>query len=164
MKRLGIIALVLLIAGGNVLAEDSKATRAAAEKLLVLLEMEENLDNTMKQAMGMTANMMKKRTDLSPEQQKALQQALEVSTKATLEEFKWAKIKDMFIDIYAEVLTIEELEGLIKFYESPIGQQYIKKQPQLTTASMIRMQKLMEEVMPKIEASVKKAMEELPAE
>jgi hypothetical protein len=164
MKRLGIIALVLLIAGGNVLAEDSKATRAAAEKLLVLLEMEENLDNTMKQAMGMTANMMKKRTDLSPEQQQAVQKALEVSTKATLEEFKWAKIKDMFIDIYAEVLTLEELEGLIKFYESPIGQQYIKKQPQLTTASMIRMQKLMEEVMPKIEASVKKAMEELPAE
>jgi uncharacterized protein len=64
-----------------------------------------------------------------------------------MQKFSWDKMKSMFIDIYAEVYTVEEMEGLATFFESPVGQGFIKKQPQMTTLMMSKMQGLVKEIM-----------------
>lgn len=45
--------------------------------------------------------------------------------------FNWETIKPMQIKAVQNTYSQEELEQLIVFYESPIGQTFIKKAPQL---------------------------------
>jgi uncharacterized protein len=158
MKRVIVSALAVLVAG-QVFAEETKDTRAAAEKLLELFNMEATFDQAMGQAMQMSVGMIDSQ-DLPESEKVEARKAVEASMKITLEKFSWDRMKGMFVDIYAEVLSLEELEGLIAFYESPIGRKFIKKQPELTSATMQKMQGLMQELMPEIQKEVEKAVTE----
>jgi len=95
----------------------------------------------------------------SPEEKEKAKAAMRAAMQSTREEFSWDRIGPMFVDVYAEVFTKEELDQLNEFYESPIGRKFVEKQPQLQAATMMRMQSLMREVMPKIQAKVKAEME-----
>ena len=158
MKKAIMIAVILLIAVGG-FCEDENPVRDAAANLLNLMNMDKTFDKTMKQAMQMPLTMIEAQDLPAEEKDKALQ-SVKVSMKVIRKKFSWKNMKTMFADIYAEVLSLEELEGLIKFYESPVGQQYIKKQPELTSATMKKMQVLMQDLIPDIQKEVAKAVEE----
>lgn len=42
----------------------------------------------------------------------------------------------MLVPVYSRYLQIEDLKGLIKFYDSPLGKKYSKYTPFLTQQSM----------------------------
>jgi len=157
--RIKALFLSALLSACTVFAQDANQVREAAERLLDLFNMNENFDQTMKQAVQMPLSMIDSQ-DLSPEQKAEAKRAVEASMKVTMERFSWERMKDMFIDIYAEVFTVEEINGLIEFYESPLGRQFIEKQPQLMQATMAKMQALMQEMMPQIQKEVEQALEE----
>jgi hypothetical protein len=140
-------------------AQTGKQTprRAAAEKLLDLFNMDATYDQAMKQTMNMAVGMIENQ-DL-PEAEKAnARKAVETSMQVSMEKFSWKRMKGIFVDIYADVLDLDELEGLIAFYESPIGQKFLKKQPQLSLATMEKMQLLMQEMMPDLQKAVDEAL------
>lgn len=70
-------------------------------------------------------------------------------------EFSWEKLKPEFERLYAETYSAEELDGLLKFYQSPLGQKFIAKQPEMQQKTMVMVQQMMMRVMPKIEALTK---------
>lgn len=74
-------------------------------------------------------------------------------------EFTWDKLKDDYIKLYADVYTEQELKDIITFYKTPSGQALVKKQPEIMQRSMEVSQKVMGQVMPKIQA-IAKEMEE----
>ncbi|MPN27418.1 hypothetical protein SDC9_174851 [bioreactor metagenome] len=78
-------------------------------------------------------------------------------------EFSWENLKPEFERLYAETYSAEELDGLLKFYQSPLGKKFIAKQPEMQQKTMAMVQQMMMRVMPKIEALTKelqqKAME-----
>ena len=84
--------------------------------------------------------------------------------KVTMEKFSWANMKELFVDIYAEVFTKEELDDIIAFYESPQGQKFVAKQPELTRLTMQKMQAVMAELVPEIQKETLKLVEQLKAE
>ncbi len=165
MSRKLILILVMLGMAWPLIAEEVAASakdkvlrRAAAEKLLELFNMDQTYDQAMKQAMTMAIGMIDNQ-DL-PELEKAnARKAVEVSMGVSMEKFSWKHMKGIFIDIYADVLDLDELEGLIAFYESPIGQKYLKKQPRLSLATMEKMQLLMEDMMPDLQKAVDEALQ-----
>jgi hypothetical protein len=59
------------------------------------------------------------------------------------------------------VYTEEELQALIKFYESPVGQKMIAKTPLLMQQTMAISQKHTANLMPKIQKMVKELVDEL---
>ncbi len=137
--------------------------KAAADKLLRTLNIDENMKMAFRQMERMQEQMIA-RDAKSPEEKAKAETAMKAAMRSTEEEFSWDKIGPMFVDVYAEVFTKEELEQLTNFYESPIGQKFVEKQPQLQVATMKRMQALMKEIMPKIQSRVKTAMEEADGE
>lgn len=155
MKALALIFAIFLNLHA---AGDVNATRAAAEKLLNLFNMDSVYDQTMQQAVAMSLQMIDAQA-LPEEKKEQAKNAMAIGMNVTLEKFSWARMKGMFIEIYAEALSREELEGLIAFYQSPIGQSFLRKQPQLTRVTMQKMQALMMEVMPEVQAEVEKALE-----
>ncbi len=138
--------------------EDRTPRRAAAEKLLNLFNMDQTYDQAMTQAMNMAVSMIENQ-DLPDAEKTNARKAVEASMGVSMEKFSWKRMKGVFVDIYADVLDLEELEGLIAFYESPIGQKFLKKQPQLSLATMEKMQLLMEEMMPDLQKAVDEALE-----
>ena len=162
MKKFVILVIMLLFSVQGI-ADDVVSTKhAAAEKLLDLFNMHESYDQAMQQTMLMPTSLIESQ-DITEEKKIQAKKSAEASIKIAMENFSWEKIKSIFIDIYAEVLSLEELEGLIKFYESPVGQMFIRKQPQLTAATMTRMQELMLQMMPEIQKATEQAIEQSKA-
>lgn len=148
--KLNIFLISLLMAGTSFAQTITPESRAAAEKLLAVLKMDENFDNSIKQAVQMQSGMLDK-MGLSEEEKAAATKNMKESMSGMLEKFSWANTKGMFVDIYAEVFTGQELQGIIEFYESPAGQKFVEKQPQLMQVTMQKMQALMAEMMPEIQ-------------
>ena len=67
-------------------------------------------------------------------------------------------INKEMVNIYSENFTREEIQDLIKFYESPTGKKIIEKTPEFTTALMNSM---MSKYMPEFQVKLKQKMDEL---
>jgi uncharacterized protein len=152
-----VLAATMLIGVQAEAADDLEARRAEAEKLLGLFNLDKTYDQTVRQAVGMATNMLGGQKMSEQEREKAVQ-AVEASVNVTLEKFSWARMKTMFVDIYSEVLSLEELRGLVAFYESPVGRKFIAKQPELTAATMKKMQVLFQDILPQIQQEVEKSI------
>jgi len=163
MPKLAITLLALALtlplhAAPPVPPDDMPPRVAAAEKLLDLFNMDETYDQAMQQAMNMAVSMIDGQ-DLPEEEKVNARKAVEASMTVSMEKFSWKNMKGIFVEIYSEILNLEELRGLIAFYESPIGQKFLKKQPQLSLATMEKMQLLMKEMMPALQKAVDEALQ-----
>jgi hypothetical protein len=135
------------------------AQEAKAKELISLMEIEKNIDASVVQITKMMDGMIDAQ-GLDPESAKV---AKEISKKSMESSFKQMKQIDwvtMFGSIYSDVFTVDELQGIIDFYKSPVGKKMLEKQPELTAATMQKMQAEMAKFMPQIQADVQKALEE----
>lgn len=97
---------------------------------------------------------------LSDEQKKVMDRAPQRMSEVMRNELSWKKMEPMQIAIYRETFDQSEIDGLIDFYKTPVGQSYVNKMPVVTQKAMTAMQVQMQQVFPKIKA----AMDELLAE
>jgi uncharacterized protein len=139
------------------------ASPASVEQLLVLTRADQvmdimyaGLEQNMRQ--GMTA-MVGNRT-LTPEQQQFLQALPAKLSQVMRQELSWNVLKPVFLSAYAETFDQEEIDGLIAFYQSPIGQRFAAKQAPLAQRSAAATQQLMMSVMPKMQGAMEAAMKE----
>jgi len=77
--------------------------------------------------------------------------------------FGWEVMKELFVDIYVEVFSENELKELIAFYQSPLGQKMIAKMPELMQKSMEKTQLILQAKMPEFQDKLNKRVEELQA-
>ena len=122
------------------------------------------VDKTIAKSLNMIKQMqmnqlknMKPPEELSKETSERIASMQEEIMDIMAEELEWDKLKEDYISIYADVFTKEELEGIIAFYKTPVGQKFVEKQPELMQRSMRITQKQMTTIMPKIQ----KAMQDL---
>ena len=57
-------------------------------------------------------------------------------SKTVNKDVNWDNLKSQFVNLYADIFSAEELDALIKFYESPTGGKLIDKQPEIQQKSM----------------------------
>lgn len=79
------------------------------------------------------------------------------------EELSWDSLKPMFMRVYSESLTQEELEGMLAFYKTPAGQAMVNKMPRVMQASMSEMQQRMGPMLQKVMAASQEAIAEAKA-
>ena len=136
---------------------------AKAEELMSLLNIDKNMQGAFAQVEKMQEQMMDSKS-LSPEEKEKQAKMRKNILEITKSIFNWETLKPAFIQIYAGTFSEEELQGMIEFYKTPVGQKWIEKQPELQAATMQKMQSLMLEAQPKIQAVIKKEMDaEKPA-
>ena len=131
-----------------------------AEELLLLMEVDKTVAKTFDMIKQMQMNQlgsMKLPEELTKEASERIVSMQGEIMDIVAKELEWDKLKEDYISIYADVFTKEELEGIIAFYKTPVGQKFIKKQPELMQKSMEITQKQMTTIMPKIQ----KAMQDL---
>jgi len=77
------------------------------------------------------------------------------------EQLSYDRLKPELIELYDETFTVQELSGINAFYESPAGQAYLAKIPELTKKSSQAGVNLMSAAMPRIQKMTADWMNEM---
>jgi uncharacterized protein len=163
-KIIGLIVVGLVLSVGVANAQEA-SKRAMAEELLNLMNMQENIEKSfamMKQMIPAQMEKMKQTTGQTNMPSNVASQTDKMMDMLAAE-LSWNKMKDNYIILYAETFTEDEMKGIIAFYKSPAGQAFTKKQPELMKRSVELSQKLMMQIMPKIQAMTREMEETAPA-
>ena len=67
-------------------------------------------------------------------------------------ELSWKNVEPIQIGIYRDSFEQTEVDGLIEFYSSAVGQSFTSKMPMVTQKAMAQMQVYMQQVVPKMQA------------
>lgn len=159
-----LIGMCVLLFSVN--AQAAPASAASIEKLLQITKTEAllesmygNVEASMRQAM--IQSLAGK--PVSPEQKRLLDDAPKRFVAVMREELSWAQLKPMYVQIYRDNFTQEEINGLIAFYDSPAGRAFVTKMPVVMQQSMSAMQTRIKPFAEKMRAAVQQAIAESKA-
>jgi hypothetical protein len=129
------------------------ASQESVERLLQVMKVQAQIEMVYAQALPAAQNAM--RQSLGPgmggqASEHVFNAAMPRVNAVIREELSWAKLKPGFVAIYAETFTQPEVDGLIAFYEGPIGTALVAKTPQLTQRSFQMMQERMGPTMQRV--------------
>ena len=157
MKNIArLFVIVAVFASASVFAQSSKPTQESLNKLFELTDTQAMLPRVQAQMDDMMKNMMQdmlKSKSVTPEQQKALDVFRSKVMKIQKDEITWEAIEPKMSAIYQNSLTQEDVDGIIAFYQTPTGQSFIKKMPEIMQQTMLMMQTTMVPMLKKIEAA-----------
>ncbi len=150
MRQIVMLLLVLLFV--NIHADESTEKKAAAEKMIDLLK----LETLYKQVItGLFENEKSKiSSQLSIENEEEADEVMQKILGAVTEKFVWDDVKAVMVEVYAEAFTPQELQELSNFYQTPIGQNFISKQPQLMLSATEKMQVMVQKITPDLKKSI----------
>lgn len=155
-----ILLFVILTCFSGYANADTTSHRKAAEEVLLLMKIDKIMAPAIKQIQQAQIRELQK-LDLPDEaietSKKYLQQTVDILVNA----FQWEKWKEDLIDSYVGVYTEPELDELIEFYKSPLGQKMVEKTPRLTMETVQLSQKLMKRVSPDLKAITDAMLKEL---
>jgi hypothetical protein len=115
----------------------------------------------MEGAMKASLQRLTKGRPLSADEQATLDKQQAKMSAILKEELSWDKVKDQYVRAYREMFSQEEIDGLIAFYQTPVGQSLMNKQPELTNRTMAILQQRMAPVMQRIQKMSEEAALEL---
>jgi hypothetical protein len=123
------------------------------ERLYKLTRAEAMVDAVYDNMKGMMAQMrqqMDPGNKLPPERRRIMEKAADDAMNMVRADFTSQKLQLQFVNVYGETFTQEEVDGLIAFYASPVGQSFVAKLPQVTQKSMAYTQAQMQSLMPRL--------------
>ena len=155
-------ALIALLFG-SMAAIAAPASEDSVKELLAVMEaknivagMQAQIDSLMSNAIQQALNG-KAPTD---KQQQAITTLKNKMVSIINKQMAWDNLEPIYLRIYTESFTEDEVSGMISFYRTPIGQAAIHKMPILMQKSMMEVQKYMAGAVPQMQ----KAQEEFLAE
>ena len=159
--RASLILLPFIFATTTVFA--ATPTDQSIDTLLEVTKAESMIDSTMANMEQMVRQGMVQATagkTLTEEQTRMIRIAPGRIVLVMRQQMSWASMKPMYIQLYKESFDQSEIDGLIEFYRSPLGQSFITKMPIVMQKSMTLMQTQMQQFLPKLQESMKQALEE----
>jgi len=165
MRKLTVFTIAILMSGIFTLqaADKNIAVRTKlASELLKAMKVGKMLNQTFDTMKQMQGSMIKKMVVNAKDQKMAISHQQRIMDLMK-NELSWEKLRPEFEKLYAESYSAEELEGLIKFYKSPLGEKLTSKQPEMQKKAMAMVQKMMTHILPKIQALTKKMQQEIIA-
>jgi hypothetical protein len=161
------LVLLFLFLAAPVFAADSSPTEESVKHLLSITDSRKMADDMMGQMDEAMKNAMKQLPQgqaVTPEQQKILDTMQSKMDALLKQELNWQSLEPLYIQIYRESFTQEEINGMLAFYETPVGQALIKKMPTVMQKSMTEMQKRMATLIPKFQKIQQDALSELKSQ
>lgn len=152
-------AMLLTLLSSQVMA-DAASHAAAARQLLKLV----NADQIAGPWYGQVNQMFAQRfaETQAPESKKAVLESYQAKADATLNKVVgWDKLEPEMVKLYTKGFSEAELNELIAFYKSPLGQKVLKQMPALFSESMKMTQSKLEPVVPQINQLLEQMTKEL---
>ena len=86
----------------------------------------------------------------TPKQQQAITNMKNRMVSLIQGELAWGKLEAMYLRLYKESFSEEEVAGMLAFYKTPAGQAVIHKMPVLMQQTMLEVQKMSSGMTPKM--------------
>ena len=132
------------------------ASPSSVERLLKAIDIERTVDATFAQV-GQIAEGMATQAGIRPQDRAIFERYMQRVAEVMREEAGWAKLKEPMVQIYIKHYTEAEVQGLIAFYESPLGRSMTAKTPAIMQDSARVSQDMLKRVMPRL-AEIAKEM------
>lgn len=157
-----VITMTMLLAATPVFA--SPASEADVERLLVASRVESMLDALLPQLLAAQQQQVERQLaglDFNPQQLELIRRFQSTNVDTVTRAMAWKEVRPMYIDLYRDTFSREEILAISAFYESPIGQTMLDKTPALMQKSMelniARMQPLMADMQKRLQAMLLEA-------
>jgi len=155
--------LLLAVLTVSLSAPAAPPSDQSINQLLQLTRIDKQVDSVfaqMEAALKSALQQATKGRPLSAEEQAILDRQQAKMAGIMKEELSWDKMKDLYVQVYRETFSREEIDGLIAFYQTPVGQSFVSKQPDLMKRTMAIMQQRMAPML----QTIQKISEETAAE
>ena len=129
------------------------------EQLLAELHVEKTMDTAFDSIVKMQDQAMAGQK-MSEADKAEFAKTMQKSMDSAKQVMNWDSIKPIFVKIYADNFDAADLQGMIDFYKSPVGQKFVERQPVIQAQTMQAMGALM----PKIQAAIMKGYADAAAE
>ena len=145
---------VLLVVAGVLtfaaVAADEASHEEAARELLTAMNAEQTIEQSYTQILPQL-EAMAEQMGVTGEERVIFDRYLRRMVAAMREELTWEKMEPGMVRTYMSVYSEQELRELAEFYESPLGQKFTRKMPELMTATMQMTQDMMEDFAPRVQ-------------
>jgi len=152
-RWIALLAFALLLPA----AQAAPASEASVRELLEVMHASQMIDG-IRQAMraGMQKGIEEsvKGKHLDEDQRRAIEALPARMSEVMEQEMSWESLQPLYIQVYRDTYTQEEVDGLVAFFRTPVGQGYIEKMPQ----AMQRSQAAMAPLIPRLVQRMNEAM------
>ena len=160
MKKIFVMFMLLgMFFNGYAAAVKVSDNTVLVKELMKVTKVEAQMQRSMQMVKQMQKNMISKMTKNIVDRDAAIK-VQQKSFDLVMTELSWTKLQGEFIKVYAEVFTKKELQAMVAFYRSELGQTIINKMPLLQQKLMPVMQQKIMKIIPKLQAQVKQFVAE----
>ena len=121
MKKMILIALALLISFSVAASADDAERRQLAEQFLNVNKVKDQVDMMYEKVEGIIISQIEA-IEIPEEREKNLLAMQKIARDLLFKGLSWDTLKEEYIQLYTESFTEEELQGIIEFSKSPLGQ------------------------------------------
>lgn len=150
MSRLSALCAVAILTCASAQAfADASSHAADAERFLQLAQADKLVVPVYAQVQQMFAQRFAENG--APTSKKALLETYQAKANTELDRaVAWDKLKPDMVKLYTSNFNEQELQELVSFYQSPLGQKVLQKMPMLTEKSAQLTQGKLETAVPKV--------------
>jgi hypothetical protein len=167
--RVSLLALVAMLALQPAFAQAPQPSEKSVLQLLqmmhthqVFLDAGAQMDATMSKTMKAAMQTQGARA-LTPEQEKIVDESQARLVAIIKESLSWSTLEPALVQAYQGTFTQEEVNAMLKFYDTPVGQSVGAKLPAVNQQMTQLTQQRMQDVIPKIVEVQKEMVERLKA-
>jgi uncharacterized protein len=147
MRVLWLLILVPLVAWSE------PPSDAAIRRLLEVTEVRKGIDLLVGDLDANMQTAMRTALEgrqLTPPQQEAMDRMRGRMVELFRKQLSWERLETMSVSLYRDSFTSDEVNGLIAFYESPLGRTVAEKMPVVMRQSMAYTQQMLMEIQPEL--------------
>ncbi len=164
MNALRSVLIALLFCSTTAMA--APASEGSIKELLAIVEAQKLIDGMLDQiGSQVDSDMQRVLAGKAPtaRQQRAIESKKSAMIALIQRELAWGKLEPMYVRMYQESLTEEEVAGALAFYKTPAGQALIHKLPVLMQKAMLDTRKMLTEIAPQLQKIQKTFVAEMSA-
>lgn len=143
---------------------ESRPSEASVRHLLDIMQVRQIVQTMSAQMDSMFDNMLSKQLEgqnITPEQQKQIDARRNAARDMVKGLLSWDSMESLYLKVYGDTFSQQEIDGMTAFYSSPAGQAVIAKMPLAVKNSMAEMQQRVRDMIPKIQQMAKDAADQV---
>lgn len=159
MKKFFLLVAALLISLPLAASANDAERRQLAEQFLNVNKVKEQVDMMYEKVEGVIVSQLEA-IDIPDEREKNLLAMQEIARDILFEGLSWAALKEEYIGLYSDSFSVEELQGILEFSKSHLGQKMASMSPILMQKSMEIGRQHAQQVMPLVQQAIQEYMKE----
>lgn len=159
MKKMILVVLVLLLVLPVVAAAGDAERRQLAEQFLNVNKVKDQVEMMYQKVEGIITSQIEA-IEIPDEREKNLLAMQKIARDLLFEGLSWEGLKEEYIQLYTDSFSEEELQGIIDFSKSPLGQKMAEMSPILMQRSMEIGRQHAQQVMPLVQQAIQEYMKE----